>query len=80
MKAFSQIVSYHDFRVVAGTKGKNIVVADIDLAENVHVGESDRISKDLEMKVQEKAHQRRTSCGVFESLSNGLHVLIYLCG
>ena len=54
LKAFPQIISYHDFRVVAGTQGKIIIVADIDLAEDVHVDESNRISKDLEAQAQDE--------------------------
>ena len=54
LKAFPQIVSYHDFRVVAGTQGKNIIIADIDLAEDVHGDESDRIPKDLEVQVKKE--------------------------
>jgi cation diffusion facilitator family transporter len=54
LKAFPQIISYHDFRVVAGTQGRNIIVADIDLAENVHVDEFDRVAKDLEIRVRDE--------------------------
>ena len=35
---FPQIVSYHDFRVVAGTKGRIIIVADVDLKEDNSLG------------------------------------------
>jgi len=54
LSAFPQIVSYHDFRVVAGTQGRVIIVADIDLGEDVNVDEPDRISKDLEMRVKKE--------------------------
>ncbi|MGR3293818.1 MAG: cation diffusion facilitator family transporter [Candidatus Scalindua sp.] len=54
LKTFLQIVSYHDFRVVAGTQGRVIIVADIDLAEDVNVDESDRISKNLETLVKKE--------------------------
>ncbi len=54
LKAFPQIVSYHDFRVVAGTQGRVIIVSDLDLAENVHVDESNRISKDLEAQARDE--------------------------
>jgi divalent metal cation (Fe/Co/Zn/Cd) transporter len=54
LKTFLQIVSYHDFRVIAGTQGRVIVVADIDLAEDVNVDESGRISKNLETFVKKE--------------------------
>ncbi len=54
LKTFFQIVSYHDFRVVAGTKGRVIIVADIDMAEDVNMDESSRISKNLEMHVKKE--------------------------
>ena len=54
LKSFLQIVSYHDFRVVAGTQGKIIIVADIDLAEDVNDDESGRISKNLETYVKKE--------------------------
>ena len=54
LTAFPQIISYHDFRVVAGTHGRIIIVADIDLAEDVNVDESGRISKDLGMQVRKE--------------------------
>lgn len=54
LKTFLQIVSYHDFRVVAGTQGRVIIVADIDLAEDVNVDETGRISKNLETLVKKE--------------------------
>jgi divalent metal cation (Fe/Co/Zn/Cd) transporter len=54
LTAFPQIASYHDFRVVAGTQGRVIIVADIDLAEDVNVDESGRISKNLETHVKKE--------------------------
>jgi cation diffusion facilitator family transporter len=54
LKTFFQIVSYHDFRVVAGAQGRVIIVADIDLADDVNVEESSRISKNLEIHVKKE--------------------------
>ncbi len=54
LKTFSQIVSYHDFRVVAGTKGRIIIVADIDLREDVTDDKFSQISKDLGLQVKKE--------------------------
>ncbi len=54
LKTFSQIVDYHDFRVVAATQGRVIIVADIDLAEDVITDEFGRISEDLETHVKKE--------------------------
>ena len=54
LKTFSQIVSYHDFRVVAGTKGRIIIVADIDSREDVTDNKFSQISKDLGLQVKKE--------------------------
>ena len=52
LKSFPQIISYHDFRVIEGTKGKIIIVADIDLAENVAEDKFLQILEGLEIQVK----------------------------
>ena len=49
-----QILNYHDFRVVAESNQRIIVVADIDAAEEVAEDEFDQIVKDLERQVMER--------------------------
>ncbi|MFQ5964024.1 MAG: cation diffusion facilitator family transporter [Candidatus Scalinduaceae bacterium] len=53
LETFPQIVCYHDFRVVAGTQGRIIIVADIDLIEEVTEDKFRQTSKDLEARVKE---------------------------
>lgn len=54
LKAFPQIVSYHDFRVVAESRDRIIVVADIDVKEEVAESEFSQISEDLEARVMDE--------------------------
>ncbi len=54
LKAFPQIVGYHDFRVVAGTVERIIIVADIDLIEEMTEDRFSQISKDLEVNVKKE--------------------------
>ena len=54
VKTFPQIVSYHDFRVVAGTRGRIIIVADIDLKEEIAEENFGQISKDLGIQVKKE--------------------------
>lgn len=54
LKSFPQIISYHDFRVVAGTQGRIIIVADIDLSEDVAEDRFIQISEDLEIQVKKE--------------------------
>lgn len=54
LQAFPQIVSYHDFRVVAESRGRMIIVADIDVKEEVSEDEFSQISEDLEAQVVEE--------------------------
>jgi cation diffusion facilitator family transporter len=51
LQAFPQIASYHDFRVVAESRGRMIIVADIDVKEEVAESEFSQISEDLEARV-----------------------------
>jgi cation diffusion facilitator family transporter len=54
LKGFPQIVSYHDFRVVSASLEKIIVVADIDLIEDVTEDKFSQISKELAKRVTEE--------------------------
>ena len=54
LKAFPQIMSYHDFRVVAESRERMIIVADIDVKEEVAESEFGQISEDLEARVMEE--------------------------
>ncbi len=46
------IIGYHDFRVVAESPGRIIIVADIDVAEEVPEAEFEAIASDLESQVK----------------------------
>jgi hypothetical protein len=54
INTFPQIVSYHDFRVVAGTRGRIIIVADIDLKEEIVEDSFNQISKTLGTQVKKE--------------------------
>ncbi len=54
LKGFPQIVSYHDFRVVSATVEKFIIVADIDLIEDITEDKFSQISKELTTRVMEE--------------------------
>ena len=54
INTFPQIVSYHDFRVVAGTRERIIIVADIDLKEEIIEDSFNQISKDLGIQVKKE--------------------------
>lgn len=54
LNTFPQIVSYHDFRVVAGTRERIIIVADIDLKEDIAEDSFAQISKDLGIQVKKE--------------------------
>ena len=54
IKTFPQIVSYHDFRVVAGTRERIIIVADIDLKEEIAEDSFSQISETLEIQVKKE--------------------------
>jgi cation diffusion facilitator family transporter len=51
---FPEITGYHDFRVVAESKKKNIIVADIDVADEVTESEFDDLKKRLNVRCVEK--------------------------
>jgi cation diffusion facilitator family transporter len=54
LKAIPKIVGYHDFRVIAESVGKNIIVADIDVQEDVPESDFNRINNDVSSRVHEK--------------------------
>ncbi|MDR4505617.1 MAG: cation diffusion facilitator family transporter [Candidatus Scalindua sp.] len=54
VNAFSQIVGYHDFRVVHGNDDKVILVADIDLKEDVLSESYDQISEEFEAQIKKE--------------------------
>jgi len=51
---FPEIIYYHDFRVIAESRKRIIIVADIDVSEDVPESEFKRISKALESKVSKE--------------------------
>lgn len=51
LKTFPQIIDYHDFRIIAASMERIIIVADIDVREEVAENEYEQISKNLEMRV-----------------------------
>ncbi len=54
INSFPQIVSYHDFRVVAGTRERIIIVADIDLKEEIAEESFNQISENLGIQVKKE--------------------------
>jgi cation diffusion facilitator family transporter len=54
LKEFTQIVSYHDFRVIAESRERIIIVADIDAREDVGEEQFGQISKALEARLKEE--------------------------
>ncbi len=48
----SQITGYHDFRVISESPDTVIIVADIDVAEDVSENEFDKVSSELESQVK----------------------------
>lgn len=54
LKEFPEIIDYHDFRVIAESKKRIILVADIDVKEEMPEIMFGRIARDLEVKVSEK--------------------------
>lgn len=54
LEGFPQIVSYHDFRVIGESAERIIIVADLDVTEEVVETEFVRIAKDLEERVMEE--------------------------
>jgi cation diffusion facilitator family transporter len=51
LKDFPQIIDYHDFRVIAESRKRIIIVADIDVKEDIPESEFNQIAEDLELKV-----------------------------
>ena len=51
IKDMPQIVNYHDFRVVAESPQRIIIVADIDVADDVLEEDFHTITKNLEKRV-----------------------------
>ena len=54
IKIFPQIVSYHDYRVIAESRERIIIVADIDVKEEVAESDFSQVANDLEVRVKEK--------------------------
>jgi len=54
LDTFPQIISYHDFRIIAESKERKIIVADIDVKEEVPESDFGRISKELNTKVTQE--------------------------
>ncbi len=54
LSVLPQIIGYHDFRVVAESKKKIIIIADIDVAEDVPESEFEKITKDLNNRVRQE--------------------------
>jgi cation diffusion facilitator family transporter len=54
LKGFSQITDYHDFRVIAESRQRIIIIADIDVSDDVPESEFKQISRDLEARVSEE--------------------------
>lgn len=54
LEEFPQIVDYHDFRIIAESRKRIIIVADIDVSEDVPESEFDRIAGDLESRVEKE--------------------------
>lgn len=54
LKTFPQILGYHDFRVIAESPERIIIVADIDVTEDVAESEFIQIAKDLEARVKKE--------------------------
>jgi divalent metal cation (Fe/Co/Zn/Cd) transporter len=51
VEALPQVSSYHDFRVVAASRERIVIVADINTSEDVAEDQFDQISEDLEARV-----------------------------
>lgn len=51
LDTFPEVVSYHDFRVIAESKTKNIIVADIDVREEIPENEFADISRRINLSL-----------------------------
>lgn len=54
VKGFPSIVGYHDFRVIAESVGKRIIVADIDVNEDIPESDYSRINNQVSSKIHEE--------------------------
>lgn len=54
LAGFPEVIDYHDFRVVAASPEKIVLVADIDVREEVPASEFEKTAKDLEAKCKEE--------------------------
>lgn len=54
LKIFPRILGYHDFRVIAESPERIIIVADIDVTEDAAESESIQIAKDLQAHVKKE--------------------------
>jgi divalent metal cation (Fe/Co/Zn/Cd) transporter len=52
LEIFPQIIDYHDFRVIAESPERIIIVSDIDVSEDVVESEFSKIAKDLESELR----------------------------
>jgi len=50
LASFPEVMDYHDFRIVAASQEKIVLVADIDVKEDVSESEFEKIAKDLETR------------------------------
>lgn len=51
VESIPQIVSFHDFRVIAESKTRKIIVADIDVNEDVPESEFENVKRELNSRV-----------------------------
>ena len=54
LEEFPQIIDYHDFRIIAESRKKIIIAADIDVSEDVPESEFNQVSEALESSVIKK--------------------------
>ncbi len=50
LASFPEVIGYHDFRVVAASREKIVLVADIDVREEVAESEFEKTAKELEAR------------------------------
>ena len=54
LENFPQVIDYHDFRVIAESPKRIVIVADVDVKEDVPESEFEQIAKDLESTAREE--------------------------
>lgn len=54
VKDISPIVGYHDFRVIAESVGKKIIVADLDVQEDVPESDYNQINNDVSLRIHKE--------------------------